>query len=193
MPTAFQRPTRDEQKIVRLIAAQPWVPVADAAAASVETERCNGLVGVRGLTHQLCEAYHEIKQTSQEEAERILKEKLPHCAAEAALGGHDLGEWQERTGPGLVGYQARCKRCKKTPCASRLVAHRMPADVCQQMGIVQSIVVASLSCAPLRKGQSCARSGFTELRPVRPPPLQSDPPAAAGPLRWRARPPRPAR
>lgn len=46
------------------------------------------------------ESYHELMRTSREEAERVPKENLLHCPAEAALGGHDLGEWQETTGPG---------------------------------------------------------------------------------------------
>ena len=72
------------------------------ASANIETEHCTKLVGVRGLTLQVCESYHGLMKTSQEEAERVLKENLLHCAAEAALGGHDLGEWQQTEGPGLI-------------------------------------------------------------------------------------------
>ena len=134
MPTDFQRLNAEEQKIARLIAARLIVSVTDVAAVIVETERCTKMVGVRGLPLQICEAYHEIKQTSQEEAERILKENLLHCAAEAALGGHDLGEWQQTEGPGIRGYEARCKRCKKTTYASRLAVYSVLADVCPGEG-----------------------------------------------------------
>jgi hypothetical protein len=81
MPTDFKHLNAEEQKIAKLIAARLWVPVADVAAAIVETERCTKMVGVRGLPLQVCESYHEIMPTSQEEAERVLKENMPHCAA----------------------------------------------------------------------------------------------------------------
>ena len=129
-----QRLTAEEQKIARLMAARLIVSVADVAAAIVETERCTKMIGVRRLPLQICEAYQELRQTSQEEAERILKENLLHCAAEAALGGHDLGEWQQTEGPGIVGYEARCKRCKKTAYASQLAVYSVLADVCPGEG-----------------------------------------------------------
>jgi len=91
MPTDFQRLTRDEQKIAKLIASRLWVNVAKVAAAIVDTERCTKLVDVPGLTLHICEAYHELKQTSQEEAELVLKENTLHCAAEAALGASRRG------------------------------------------------------------------------------------------------------
>jgi len=59
---------------------------------------------------------------------------LLHCAAEAALGGHDLGEWQQIEGLGRVGYLARCKRCKKTAYTSRLAVYGLLADVCPGIG-----------------------------------------------------------
>ena len=101
------------------------------AAAIAKTERCTKLVDVPGLTLQICEeSVSRAMQTSQEEAKRVLKENMLHYAAEAALGGHDLGEWQKTEGPGIVGYQARCKRCKKTTYASRLAVYSLLADVC---------------------------------------------------------------
>lgn len=39
-----------------------------------------------------------------------VKEALLEAMAEAALGGHDLGEWEEVEN----GWQARCGRCDKT-------------------------------------------------------------------------------
>ena len=101
MLTDFQRMNAEEQKIARLIAARLIVSVTDVTAAIVETERCTKMVGVRGLPLPICEAYHKAKQTSQEEAERILKENLLHSTAEAALGGHDLGNGSRQKGRGL--------------------------------------------------------------------------------------------
>ena len=45
-----------------------------------------------------------------EDAAGVVREALLDAMAEAALGGHDLGEWE------LVdnGYQARCLRCSMT-------------------------------------------------------------------------------
>jgi hypothetical protein len=54
LPTDFQSLNAEEQKIAKLIAARLWVPVADVAAAIVETERCTKLVDVPGLTLQVC-------------------------------------------------------------------------------------------------------------------------------------------
>ena len=48
MSTEFQRLTRDEQKIAKVIAARLIVSVAYVAAAIVETERCTKMVGVPG-------------------------------------------------------------------------------------------------------------------------------------------------
>ena len=50
----------------------------------------------------------------QEEVERILKETILHCAAEATLGGHDLGERPQTKGLVVVGCEALCSQCKKT-------------------------------------------------------------------------------
>ncbi|MBK6708876.1 MAG: hypothetical protein IPG51_00825 [Chloroflexi bacterium] len=43
-------------------------------------------------------------------AVRVVKEALLEAMAEAALGGHDLGEWEEVEN----GWQARCGRCGQT-------------------------------------------------------------------------------
>lgn len=85
MPTDYQRLSADEQKIGKLVAARLIVSVADVASAIIETERCTKLVGVQGLTLQVCEAYHEGMRTGQEEAERMLKENMLHCAAVVAV------------------------------------------------------------------------------------------------------------
>ena len=49
MSTEFQRLTRDEQKIAKVIAARLIVSVAYVAAAIAETERYTKMVGLRGL------------------------------------------------------------------------------------------------------------------------------------------------
>lgn len=49
--------------------------------------------------------------------------------AAAALGGHDLGVWQPTEGPGVTGYEARCRLCGKTTWASRLAVYSVLADV----------------------------------------------------------------
>jgi hypothetical protein len=134
MPTDFPRLTAEEQKIAKYIAARLGVSVANVATDIIETECYTKLAGVQGLTLQVCEAFHAEMKTSREEAERNLKENLLHCAAEAALGGHDLGEWQETKGPGIKGYQAKCKLCGKTTYASRLAVYSVLADVCPADG-----------------------------------------------------------
>jgi hypothetical protein len=64
----------------------------------------------------------------------VPKDSVRHCTAKAVLGGHDLGEWQQIEGPRIIGYQARCKRCKKATYASRLAVNRVLADVCPRNG-----------------------------------------------------------
>lgn len=93
MTVDFQRLAADEQKIAKLNADRLMWSDADVAAAIIQTEHCTKLVNIRGLALQVCEAQHEEMQTAQDEAERTLNENLLNCAAEAALGGHDLGEW----------------------------------------------------------------------------------------------------
>ncbi len=80
MQTDLQRLNAEEQKIAKLIAARLIVSVTDVATVIIETERCTKMVGVYGLPLQVCESYHELMKTSQQGAERILKENLLHCA-----------------------------------------------------------------------------------------------------------------
>ena len=50
---------------------------------------------------------------NRQEAEAQFKENLLCCMAEAALGGHDLGEWMPVDGREQA-FQAVCRRCGKS-------------------------------------------------------------------------------
>lgn len=63
------------------------------------------LAGVR--MQQVGEVLPIVEQAT---AVGAVKEALLEAMAEAALGGHDLGEWQEVEN----GWQARCGRCNQT-------------------------------------------------------------------------------
>ncbi len=58
------------------------------------------------------------------------------AAVEAALGGHDLGEWQ----PQENGYQAACRVCGATTwVGEKGLRYSLLADVCVGLGRQQQI------------------------------------------------------
>lgn len=66
---------------------------------------------------------------SWDESENRLKEHLLECSVIAALGGHDLGEWEQADERGLQ-WQAICRRCSKSIYASNQVIYSILADTC---------------------------------------------------------------
>ena len=69
--------------------------------------------------------------------EERLKENVLHCQAEAALQGHDLGPFELVKDSGLIGYQARCKRCGRTTYASAVIVYSVLEDTCKG-GVIMS-------------------------------------------------------
>lgn len=47
----------------------------------------------------------------QQQPEAILKENMLEAQVIAALGGHELGSWEEAGEPDKLEYQAICKNC----------------------------------------------------------------------------------
>ena len=66
---------------------------------------------------------------SKESAQARLKENLLECMTIAALGDHDLNEWEQVDDTGLK-WQSACKKCGLTIYASAQAKYNLLADTC---------------------------------------------------------------
>lgn len=66
---------------------------------------------------------------SKQEAMTQLKENFLSCMAAAALGGHELGEWQPVESQPLA-FQAVCHRCQKSVYASYQIIYSILDEIC---------------------------------------------------------------
>ena len=89
--------------------------------------------------HRLQNLYrHQLEQLGATEAQFMdkghLKENMLEAAVEAAVQGHELGEWEQVDEAGRE-WEARCAVCGRTTFVSDTVRYSVPGESCRETSL----------------------------------------------------------